>query len=86
MSGRCVSNSDGRPGVTRGERDLVERPAGDAHGFRRPRHQGCQRVDVLVERLPQRRHLRALVGDHALLLRDVEVGAGAGFEAVAGWR
>src|SRR6188768_2165484 len=78
ISGRCVSNSDGRPGVTRGE--LVERPAGDAYGFRRPRHQGCQRVDVLVERLAQRRHQRALVGEHAFLLRDVEVGAGAGPE------
>ena len=82
MSGRCVSSSDGRPGVTRGECDLVQRAAGDAHGFRRPRHQGRQRVDVLVERLAQRRHQRALVGEHALLLRDIEIGAGAGRQAL----
>ncbi len=82
ISGRCVSSSDGRPGVTRGEAIWLSEPPIDPHRFRRPRHQRRQRVDVLVERLPQRRHQRALVGEHALLLRDVEIVAGAGGQAL----
>ncbi len=63
-------------------RNLIERTAGDVHAFRRPRYQRRQRVDVLRQRLPQRRHQRPLIGEHAFLLRDVEVGACAGFEAL----
>ena len=48
----------------------------------RPRHQHGERVDVLVERLLQRRHQRPLVGEHAFLLRHVEIGAGARLAAI----
>ena len=37
-------------------RSAFSAAAADAHGFRRPRHQRRQRVDVLLQRLPQRRH------------------------------
>ena len=60
--------------------DRVERSARDVHAFRRPRHQRRQGIDVLRQRLPQRRHRRPLVGEHAFLLRHIEIGAGAGLQ------
>ena len=63
-------------------RDLIERAAGDAQAFRRPGHQRRQRIHVLRQRLPQRWNERPLIGQNALLLRDVEIRSCAGFEAL----
>ena len=78
MSGRWVNNSDGRPGVDPWCCDPVERAALDVHAFRRASHQRRESVDVLRKRLPKRRNGRALIGQHAFLLRHVEIGSGAG--------
>ncbi len=80
MSGRCVSSSDGSPGVTRGDAMAFSEPPMIAHAFRRPRHQRRQRIDVQRQGLAQRRHGGALIGKHGFLLRDIEVGSGAGLQ------
>ena len=62
--------------------DPVERPAFDVHAFRRPRHQRRECVDVLRQRLPQRRHGRPLIGEYAFLLRHIKIGPGTGFQSL----
>ena len=59
-----------------GRSDPVQRSTRDFETFGRPRHQRCQRIDVLCKRLPKRRDRGAQIGHHALLLRNVEFSAG----------
>lgn len=82
ISGRWVSSSDGIAGCHPRCRDGVERPTSDADAFRRARDQRGQCVDVLRQRRPQRRHRRALVGKHTLLLGDIQIGPRPGPEAL----
>ena len=71
-----------KPGRHARQRDLPQASATDVHALRRPRHQHGKRIHVLRKRLPQERQGRLLVGQRALLLRQIEIGRGADVQSL----
>ena len=60
--------------------ERIDAAAPDLHLHRRLADQHGENGDVLPQRLVEQRDGRAHLGDQALLLRDVELGGGAGLE------